>query len=294
MKTRTQIDTRTAYIFLAPAILGLIFLTIIPIFGVVIISLTKWTGLEKPIFIGFKNYINLFTSDFYFFHSVVATLYFAVGAVVTGLIYSLSMSLLLNQRIAGLGLWRSIFFIPYIVPIIGSSIVWSWMYESNFGIFNWFLSFLGVNKIQWLQDERFAVPSLILMTVWGSGNLIVIFLAGLQGVPKTYLEAVEIDGGNSWHKFRHIIVPMLTPVIFYNFLMSLIVNLQCFAPVYTLTKGEPNDSTLFMAFLMYREGFIHNNFGHASAISVVFFIFIIILTAILFATSRYWIFYEGK
>lgn len=296
MKTRKKklVNSVTAYLFLAPAILGLLFLTIIPILGVFGISLTDWSGLEKPSFIGLGNYTDILTSDFYFQKSVMATVYFAIGAVITGIIYSFSIALLLNRRIMGRGIWRSILFLPYIVPIIGSSIVWSWMYEANFGVFNWFLSLFGIDKIQWLQDERFAMPSIIIMMVWMSGNLIVIFLAGLQGVPKMYLEAVEIDGGNFWHKFRHITIPMMSPVIFYNFLMSLIVNLQGFVPAYALTKGGPSDSTLLMVYLIYREGFMRNNFGHASALSVLFFLFIAVLTAVIFATSRFWTFYEAE
>ncbi|HEX3047910.1 MAG TPA: sugar ABC transporter permease [Bacillota bacterium] len=287
-------NTLTAYLFITPSILGLIFLTILPILGVIVISLTNWSGLEKPAFIGMDNYIEIFTSDFYFTKSVVATLYFALGAVITGILYSFFMALLLNQPISGRGAWRSILFMPYIVPVIGSSIVWSWMYEANFGVFNWILNLFGLDKVQWLQNDTLAMPSLILMMMWTSGNLIVIFLAGLQGVPKMYLEAVEVDGGNFWHKFKHITLPMMSPIIFYNFLMSLITNLQGFVPAYTMTKGGPSDSTLLMVYLIYREGFMRNNFGHASALSVLFFLFIAILTVLIFRTSKVWTFYESQ
>ena len=147
------------------------------------ISLTNWTGLEQPTFIGLDNFKQIFTADFYFSRSVVATLYFALGAVISGIIYSFPVALMLNQRIPARGFWRSVFFIPYIVPSIGTAIVWSWMYEANFGVLNYFLHLLGIDKIQWLQDSRYAVPSLIVMAVWGMGSMIVIFLAGLQNVP---------------------------------------------------------------------------------------------------------------
>jgi multiple sugar transport system permease protein len=296
MKTNklTRSNNLVAYVFLTPAILGLILYTFIPILGVFGISLTNWTGLEPPTFTGLSNYIDIFTSDFYFQSSVISTLYYAIGAVITGIIYSFCVALMLNQRIPGRGIWRSIYFMPYIVPVIGSSIVWSWMYEANFGVFNYILSLFGIDKIQWLQDEKFAMPSIILMMVWMSGNLIVIFLAGLQGVPKTYMEAVEVDGGNFWHKFRHITIPMMSPIIFYNFLMSIIYHLQGFVPAYAITKGGPNDSTLLMVYLIYREGFMRNNFGHASALSVLFFIFIAALTGFIFSTARLWTFYESE
>ncbi|HVO38450.1 MAG TPA: sugar ABC transporter permease [Spirochaetia bacterium] len=295
MKRRRNARTAlVAYAYLAPALLGLFFLTIFPILGVIAISLTNWSGLEAPTFIGLGNYLRIFTTDFYFAHSVAATLYFALGAVISGIIYSFSVALMLNKNVPGRGFWRSVFFLPYIVPSIGSSIVWSWMYEANFGVFNFVLRMLKVGRLQWLQDERLATPSIIVMAVWGCGSMIVIFLAGLQNVPKSYLEAVEIDGGNAWHKFRHITIPMMTPIIFFNFLMSMISNLQIFVPAYALTQGGPSDSTLYMVYLMYREGFMRNNFGHASALSLIFFIFIAALTAIFFATTRRWIYYAGE
>jgi multiple sugar transport system permease protein len=294
MRTIKIMTNVHAYLFLLPAILGLVFLTIIPILGVIGISLTGWSGLEPPQFVGFDNFVKIFTEDNYFASSVIATLYFAAGAVVTGILFSFSVALLLNNRVPLRGIWRSIYFLPYIVPVMGSSVVWTWMYESNFGIFNYLLSLAGIEKVHWLADEAFAVPSIILMTVWGSGNLIVIFLAGLQNVPKSYLEAVEMDGGNAWHKFRHITLPMMSPIIFFNFIISMIVNLQSFVPPYSMTKGGPNNATLFMVFLVYREGFMRNNFGHASALSLIFFVFVALLTAVIFVSSRKWMFYEGK
>ncbi len=293
-RRRSPRHTAVAYAYLAPALLGLFFLTIFPILGVAAISLTNWSGLQTPNFIGLANYRSIFTEDFYFFHSVVATLYFALGAVVSGIIYSFAVAFMLNKKVPARGFWRSVFFLPYIVPSIGSSIVWSWMYEANFGVFNFILRALKLGRLQWLQDERLATPSIIVMAVWACGSMIVIFLAGLQNVPRSYLEAVEIDGGNAWHRFRHVTIPMMTPIIFFNFLMSMISNLQVFVPAYALTQGGPSDSTLYMVYLMYREGFMRNNFGHASALSLIFFVFIAFLTIVFFATSRKWIYYEGE
>lgn len=284
----------TAYLFLAPAILGLLLLTILPVLAIAGISLTDWSGLEAPNFVGIDNYKQIFTTDFYFKESVAATLYFALGAVLTGIVYSFTVAYLLNRNIPARGFWRSVYYLPYVVPAMGSCIVWAWMYEANFGVFNYVLSLFGLHKVQWLQNEGFAIPSLVAMTVWASGNLIVIFLAGLQNVPKAYLEAVEIDGGNAWHKFRHVTMPMMTPIVFFNFLMSMIANLQVFVPAYSLTKGGPSDRTLFMVYLIYREGFMRNNFGHASALSLIFFVFIALITGLIFATSRKWMYYEGE
>lgn len=291
---RTTKTNLVAYLCITPALIGLFALTIIPIFGVIAMSLTEWTGLKSPSFIGIQNYINIFKNDLFFKKSVIDTIYFALGAVIGGMVYSFIIAIMLNKKIPARGFWRSIFFIPYIIPVVAVNVVWSWLYDANFGAFNYILSLLGLNKSLWLQSENMVIPSLILMTIWGSGSLIVIFLAGLQGVPKSYLEAVEIDGGNAWHKFRYITFPMMTPIIFFNFLISIIGNLQIFIPAFSITHGGPNNASLFIVYLIYREGFMRNNMGYACALSLIFFVFIALLTGIIFKTSNKWLYYEGK
>jgi multiple sugar transport system permease protein len=294
MNRRISKNALAAYIFLTPAILGLLLYTFLPLAGVVGMSLTQWNGLKAPIFIGLGNFKEIFTEDMFFATSAGATLYFALFTVVIGTIYAFLVAFLLNQRIIGRGFFRSVFFLPFIVPSIGAAIVWAWMYEANFGLINYVLGLIGIDKVRWLGDELTASPALGLMTIWGFGNFIVIYLAGLQGIPRTYLEAVEIDGGNAWHKFRHVTLPLLSPVILFNVLMSIIVNLQVFVPAYSITKGAPNGSTLYMVYYIFRQGFQNNRFGYSAAISLVFFAFIAIVTAITYATSKKWMFYEGE
>lgn len=291
---RISRQTIVAYLCIAPALLGFFMLTLLPVLGVIVISFTRWTGLQPPSWVGFENYTSIFTKDLFFFKSVVVTLYFALGSVIGSILYSFFVAILLNRDIPGRSILRSIYYVPAIVPVMAVNIVWAWMYDANFGLFNFIINSLGMDKSLWIYGETTSVPSLVLMTVWGTGNLIVIFLAGLQNVPKAYLEAVEIDGGNAWHKFRNVTIPMMTPIIFFNFLMNIITNLQVFVPSLALTNGGPNDSTLFMVFLIYREGFIRNNMGYACSISFIFFIFIAILTALIFYSSNKWVYYEGK
>ena len=293
MKRSTKTNL-VAYLCIAPALIGLFLLTIIPMIGVIVMSLTTWSGLQPPSFVGIENYTNIFKNDLFFTKSVLVTLYFAFGAVISGMIYSFVIAIMLNQKIPARGFWRSLFFIPYIIPAVAVNVVWSWLYDANFGVFNFILNLFGIDKSLWIQSETMVVPSLIFMTVWGSGSLIVIFLAGLQNVPKTYLEAVEIDGGNVWHKFWYITIPMMTPIIFFNFLMSIIGNLQIFVPAFSVTHGGPNNASLFFVYLIYREGFMRNNMGYACALSMIFFVFIAFLTAIIFKTSNKWLYYEGK
>ena len=293
MNSRRNRDTLVAYLLLFPAIAGLVLYTLLPMVGAFGLSLTRWDILSPPAFIGLDNYVEIFTTDNFFQASVVATLWFAGGAVVTGLVYAFAVAMMLNQRIPGRGFFRAVFFLPYVVPIIGTTIIWGWMYQANFGVFNYLLGLVGFDKTNFLGNDATATPSLIVMTVWGLGNMIVIFLAGLQGVPKTYMEAVEIDGGNFWHKFRHVTLPMMSPIIFFNFLMSVIANLQAFGPAFVLTQGGPDNTTLSMVFLIWREGFQRNNMGHASALSFVQFLFITAITALIFSLSKDRVFFEG-
>ena len=295
LKNRTlRTESRTAYICLIPSIIGLVFITYLPLLSVFVLGFFKWgKGAVDPVFVGLKNYIRLFTIDPYFMDSIKATIYFAIIAVIGSMIYSLFIAMLLNRKIPARGFFRAVFYLPYVLPAMAVYIGWSWLYESNFGLFNYMLSAAGLNKIRFIADSKFVIPSLALIAVWLSGNLIVIFLAGLQNVPKVYHDAAQIDGANSWQRFRHVTIPCMTPIIFYNLLMALITNMQVVTPALALTNGGPGNSSCFMTYLIYRYAFISNQLGYACSISFVFFIIIAVFTVILFATSKSWIFYEG-
>ncbi|TAH70836.1 MAG: sugar ABC transporter permease [Anaerolineaceae bacterium] len=286
-------EERTAYLYLIPAFIGLIFITYLPLLGVFGISFFEWKGITSPKFNGIDNYVRLFTKDFFFVDSIKATVYFALIAVLGSMIYSLIIAMLLNRKIPARGFFRAIFYVPYVLPATAVYIGWSWLYETNFGLFNYLLARIGINKVQFLASSRLVVPSLAAISVWLSGNLIVIFLAGLQNVPRIYHEAAEIDGANAWQRFRNITIPCMTPIIFYNLLMSLVTNMQIVVPALSLTNGGPGNSSMFMTYLMYRYAFLNNQIGYACAISFIFFLIIAIFTAILFITSKSWIFYEG-
>lgn len=286
-------EERVAYICLIPAFIGLIFLTYLPLLGVLVYSFFNWSGLSSPKFIGFNNYITLFTTDPYIKDSIAVTVYFAVFSVIGSMIYSLIIAMLLNRKIPARGFFRAVFYIPYVLPAAAVYVGWAWLYEVNFGFFNYLLSKVGIHKILFIADSNYVVPSLALIAVWLSGNLIVIFLAGLQNVPRVYHEAAEIDGANGWQRFRNITLPCMTPIIFYNLLMSLITNLQVVTPSLALTNGGPGNSSRFMTYLMYEQAFVNNKLGYACAVSFIIFIIIAIFTGILFGTSGSWIFYEG-
>ncbi|MGG1513908.1 sugar ABC transporter permease [Paenibacillus oryzisoli] len=286
-------EARVAYICLIPAIVGLIFLTYLPLLGVLGISMTNWTGLKSPEFIGFSNYIALFTTDPYIKDSIIATLYFAFLSVAGSMIYSLFIAMLLNRKIPARGFFRAVFYVPFVLPAAAIYVGWSWLYEANFGFFNYLLSEIGLNKILFIADSNYVVPSLSLIAVWLSGNLIVIFLAGLQNVPSVYHEAAEMDGANGWNRFRHITLPCMTPIIFYNLLLSLIANLQVVTPALALTNGGPGNSSRFMTYLMYDQAFVNYKLGYACATTFIIFAILAAFTAVLFKTSKRWIFSEG-
>lgn len=290
---REKEEARVAYICLIPAFVGLVVLTYGPLLAVFGISFFNWRGVGTPEFTGLGNYIRLFTTDPYFITSIKVTVYFSFLAVLGSMIYSLFVAMLLNRKIPARGFFRALFYLPYILPAAAVYIGWSWLYETNFGLFNYLLNLIGIKNVMFLADVKLVVPSLALIAVWQSGNLIVIFLAGLQNVPKVYHEAAQIDGANGFQRFIHVTLPNMTPIIFYNLLMALITNLQVVTPALSLTDGGPASGSMFLTYLMYRYAFKSNQLGYASAISFVIFLLIALFTGILFATSKSWIFYEG-
>ncbi|GMK41105.1 sugar ABC transporter permease [Paenibacillus sp. CCS19] len=296
MKRRSRYNSseaRVAYICLIPAFLGLFFLTYAPLVGVLGISLTNWTGLKSPEFIGFDNYVQLFTKDPYIKDSIIATIYFAFLSVIGSMVYSFFVAMLLNRKIPARGLLRAIFYVPFVLPAAAIYVGWSWLYEANFGFFNYLLSKVGLDKVLFIADSSYVVPSLSLISVWLSGNLIVIFLAGLQNVPSVYHEAAEMDGAGGWKRFIHITLPSMSPIIFYNLLMSLIANLQVVTPALALTNGGPGNSSRFLTYLMYDQAFVNYKLGYACATTFVIFAILAAFTAVLFKTSNRWIYNEG-
>lgn len=295
-------EQRAAYLFLIPALLGLSLITYLPLLAVFGISLTDLNvghfvegGTLPPIeFIGLDNFVEIFKSPSVdFLNSIQVTISFALIAVAGSIIYSMIIALLLNRKIPARGFFRAIFYIPYILPATAVMISWWFLLKYDGGLINYILVNLGLEKSYFLSSADTAIASLALIAVWTSGNLIVIFLAGLQNVPRVYHEAAEIDGANSWQRFWNVTIPCMTPIIFFNLLMSLVVNLQVVIPALAVTKGGPGKSTMFMTYLMYQTGFRSRELGQAGAIAFVFFIVSAILAFILFITSKSWIFNEG-
>ena len=289
-------EARAAKLFLIPAFLGLTFITYLPLLSVFVLSFFKWTAImPQPIFVGLNNYIKLFTRDMFFWTSVKVTVLYAVITVCISMVYSMTIAMLLNRKVPARGFFRAVFYVPYIIPAMAVYMSWALLYNPDFGVLNALLVRYGLPKMAFLVDSRFIISSLAVIAVWASGNLIVIFLAGLTNVPRVYHEAAEIDGASFWKRLIHITFPCMTPIIFYNLLMSLIANMQVVVPslIYAGSNRTTYPEYTFMSFLMYRTGFINNEMSYASTISFVFFVIIGVFTLILFATSKSWLFYEG-
>lgn len=287
-------EERTAWLCLIPAFLGVTLISYLPTLAVFVLSLFEWNGLTTPEFVGLANFQRIFTKDIYLISSLRATIGYAFLAVVGAIVYSLIIALLLNMDIKGRTLFRSIFFIPYLLPAIGVFKGWQWLYEGNFGLFNFILRMMGLPPQRFLDSPDQVVPCLVMIAVWTSGNLIVIFLAGLQNVPRVYQEAAKIDGANAWQRFWNITIPSISPIIFYNVLTALITHLQVINPALALTDGGPAKRSMFMSYVIYMYGFRKNKLGYAAAYSVVFFILVGIFTIILFKTQKENIFGEGE
>ncbi len=289
-----RMEQRWGLLLGLPAMLGFAIFTIGPMVASGWISLTDWNIYGDASFIGLDNYQEMLTEDPLFFKSLWVTLYYTFASVPLVLLVAFGAALLLNADVRGKSIFRTIFYLPVLVPLIANTILWTWLFNPDFGLFNSSLEQLGLPTSLWLYDERTVIPSLILMAVWGFGNATVIFLAGLQGVPAHLYEAVEVDGGGILDKLRHVTIPMMTPTIFFNLVLGMIGSFQAFAEAYAMTNGGPNNSSLFYVFYLYRTAFTESRMGYASALSWVLFVVILLFTVLIFRSARSWVYYEGN
>lgn len=290
--TLQQREEIEAYLFLTPWLLGFLLLILGPLIAAAYFSLTEYSILKSPIFIGFANFRQMMNDElFWQALRVTATYTFVSVPLLVTLGYLLA--LLLNQDVWGLSLWRTIFYMPAVVSGVAVAIMWLWVFHPDMGIVNNALRVFGIEGPRWFGSPDWALPTLILTSVWGVGGGMVIYLAGLQGIPTHLYEAAELDGAGSWHKFVHVTLPMTTPVIFFNLLMGIIGSWQVFTSAYVITGGGPANSTLFYVLYLYRQGWQYFKMGYASALAWVLFFIILVFTVIIFRSSG-WVYYEGQ
>lgn len=292
-KAKAQ-ETITAYLFVAPWIIGFLLFIGGPIIVSFVLSFFRWKIINTPRFIGFDHYVAMFTTDDLFLHSLGVTFRFVLYSVILGNVIALSLALLLNQRIRGIGVWRTIFYLPAVVSGVAGSVLWAWMYSGELGIFNNLLIAVGLEPQAWLWDEQLVLGSLVAKSLWNIGVPMVIYMAALQGLPQDLYEAADLDNAGEWTKFLSVTLPLISPVIFFNLVMGIISQIQTFAEPYVMTKGGPANATLFLGLHLYENAFHFLKMGYASAMAWIMFLIIFVLTMGQFGLARRWVYYEGQ
>jgi multiple sugar transport system permease protein len=289
---QARLERRWGLLLALPAIVGFVVFTLVPMAASAVLSLTDWTIGSTPSFVGIENYTKMFTGDPLFLKSLSVTTYYTLGAVPLTLIVAFAIAMLLNAKVRGLGVYRTVYYLPTLVPSVANAVLWLWIFNPDFGLLNSTLRQLGLPTSNWVFSEEAVVPSLILMSTWGFGNIMVIFLAGLQGVPRHLYEAVAIDGGGALRQFRHVTLPMMTPVLFYNLVTSIIGTFQVFNQAYIMTQGGPNNASTFYVYYLYTTAFTKSEMGYASALAWALFVIVMVITVALFRSSSRWVYYE--
>ena len=281
------------YAFISPWLLGFLAFTAYPFLSSLYLSFTRYDIVRPPVWVGTANYHTLLTGDPLFWKSLGVTFQFAVIAVPLGVVLGVALALLLNLNLRGMGIYRTIFFLPSILPTVATSVVFLWLFNPEIGLINRILKAGGITGPEWLQSPSWALPSLVLLSLWAVGGSMVIYLAGLKDIPAHLYEAATIDGATAWQRMRHVTLPMLSPVIFFNLVMGLIGVFQYFTEAYIMTQGGPEDSTHFYALYLFERAWRYLDMGLASAMAWVLFLVIMMITGFLFWTQRRWVHYEG-
>ena len=283
----------TGMLFSSPWMIGLSVFLIYPLFAAAYYSLCDYSVLLPPVFVGLDNYLELFQDEL-FWKSLWNTSFFALCSVGLSVMVALTLAILLNSKVRGLAFYRTAFFLPSLMPLVAGSMLWSTMYEGQSGIINTLLADIGVTGPAWLSDPAWAKLAIVFMAVWGAGNSMVIFLAGLQDVPTSLYEAAIIDGASWFQRLLNVTLPMISPVIYFNVVMGVIGGFQAFAQALIMTSstGAPEQSTLFYVLQLYNVGFMDMRMGYASAMAWVLFLIILGLTFLATQLSKRWVTYD--
>lgn len=282
-----------AYVFMAPAILGLLLFTLGPVVASLLLSFTEYNLLSPPEWVGLANYAKMFDEELFWQALRVSAIY-SVVSVPAGLALALLLAVLLNHKMRGVMFFRSVYYLPTVISGVGVAMLWRWLFNAEFGIINVLLGKVGIDGPAWLLDKNWALPALIITSLWGVGGTTLIFLAGLQGIPQELYEAAEIDGAGRLSQFRRITMPLISHVTFFNLVLGIIGALQVFTDAFVITRGGPNHATLFLSVYLYQHAFLYLNMGYAAAIAWFIFIIVMLLTLMVFKSSPLWVHYESE
>jgi multiple sugar transport system permease protein len=295
-RSRLSIRAREAldcYVFIAPAVLGLLLFYLGPMAASFWLSLTDYDLLTPPVWVGLQNYRDLW-NDAVFWTSLRVTAIYSFVSVPLVLALGLFLAVLLNQRFRGVTAFRAIFYLPTVMSGVAVARLWSWIFNAEFGLLNLGLDKIGIRGPAWLTDERWALPALIMTSLWTAGGGMLIFLAGLQGIPEDLYEAAELDGAGRWSRFWTVTLPMISHVTFFNLVLGLIGALQVFTEAFVMTQGGPNNATLLLSVQLYRNAFEYLKMGYASAIAWIMFMIVLVLTLLVFRSAPFWVHYQAE
>ncbi len=278
-------------LFISPWIVGFLAFTVYPVLYTLRISFTRYSGFGEPMWVGLANYKALWT-DTVFWQSLQNTLYYTALAVPIGVVVAMLMALAMNQPLREVSLYRAALYLPSVLPLFAVSFIFIALLDPNRGIFNQLMVALGLPNINWFGDPRYAKLGLVLLAQFGAGNTALVFLAGLKAIPKTLYEAAVLDGAGPVRRFWSVTLPLMTPVILYSLILGLSLGLQVFAQAYIITNGGPANATNFYVFYLYNQAFRYSSMGAASAMAWVLFIITLLLSLLIFRTSRRWVNYE--
>ena len=282
-----------AYVFMMPAILGILIFTLVPVVVSLFLSFTEYNIITDPKWIGLANYSEMFQERLFWQALKVSAIY-SVVSVPLNLALALGLAVMLNHKMRGMIFFRSVYYLPTVISGVGVAMLWRWLFNSEFGAINVLLSNVGIRGPAWLLDQNWALSALIITSMWSVGGTTLIFLAGLQGIPQELYEAAEIDGAGRWSQFRSVTLPLLSNVTFFNLVLGIIGALQVFTDAFVITRGGPNQATLFLAVYLYQHAFLYLNMGYAAAIAWFMFILVMLLTLLVFKSSPLWVFYESE
>jgi multiple sugar transport system permease protein len=280
------------YLFIAPWLIGFVLWVAGPMIASIVLSFMRWDLLSTPAWVGLENFGQLFQNRLVGL-SLWNTAYYTFLSVPLTLIVALGTALLLNLPLRFQSAFRTFFYLPAVMPAVASVVLWFWILNPEVGLANALLRMVGLPELQWIWDPATAKASFVLISLWGTGNTMVIFLAGLQGVPQSLYDAAEIDGASWWQRFRSVTLPMLSPVILFNLVLGIIGSFQVFTNAYLMTNGGPQHATLFTVLYLYRLGFEQFNMGFASAVAWLLFVIILVFTLLQLRLSDVWVYYEG-
>ncbi len=289
-------EARAGVLFVVPWLLSLLIFTSYPVLAAFYLSFTDYNIVQPPRWVGLQNYHTMFMADPAFWKSVGNSAYYALISVPLGLIISLGLALIMNMGVKGIGVYRTIFYLPALAPPVAGTIVFILMFDPDNGLINALLGLVGLPALGWLTDPAWSKPALIILSLWGVGAGALVFLAGLKEIPQTLLDAAAIDGAGPWQRFWHVTLPLLSPVILFNLVMGVIGSFQVFTQALVIggTTGQPLESTLMLMVHIYRNAFRYFAMGYASALSVVLFLAILVVTLVIFRSARVWVYYEGE